>query len=171
MKKSDILTAIEGKKGACLWVEWTRPVALRAAYKGMPLTKSTRMLCRLAVDYDNKEETIRGRENGSLPAVNAGLKGFIWNVAPTILESVKTGKLYLRLEAAVFKNAKTTVEFKIDGQVVEKADYAHAMLGKETKKGERSATFNVACDAITRIHNETCEPIAEDEAEGEAEAV
>ena len=78
MKKSDILTAIEGKKGACLWVEWTRPVALRAAYKGMPLTKSTRMLCRLAVDYDKKEETIRGRENGSLPAVNAGLKGFIW---------------------------------------------------------------------------------------------
>jgi hypothetical protein len=171
MKKSDILTAIKGKKGACVWVEWTRPVYLRAAYKGLPLTKSTRMLCRLAVDYDKKQDTIRGREDGSLPAVNAGLKGFIWNEAPTILESVKTGKLYLRLEAAVFKNARTTVEFKLDGQVVEKADYAHAMLGKETTKRERSATFNVSCEQITRVHAETCELIAEDEAEGEAEAV
>jgi hypothetical protein len=157
-------------KGANIWAIWERPVKLRVAYKGMPLTKRTKMLVRIAVDYDRKDDVIEGRANGDLPAENAGLKGVTWIDFPTILQAVKTGKYQLRLEVGTFNNAKTVVQYFLDGQEVKKEDYEHTMLANETAKREDFAgTFNIDIDNIRQIHRHVVE--TEGEAEGEAQAV
>jgi hypothetical protein len=149
-------------KGANVIVEWERPVSLRAAYDGMPLTKRTKMLCRLGVAYDHKETTKEGRANGDLPAENAGLKGFEWQEYPILLRAVKTGLLYIRLEMGTFKNVKTVTKFLLDGQEVAKDDYIHAMLSSETAPRKFSGTFNCKVESITRIHEYREETEAEE---------
>jgi hypothetical protein len=152
-------------KGANIVVEWERPVKLRKAYATMPMTKHSKMLCRIGVDYDHKQPTKDGRADGSLPAENAGLNGMTWVDFPTILQSNKTGKYYLRLEAGTFGNVKTETEFRLDGQPVEKADWAHTMLASESTPSKRFGTFNIGAETILRIHNHE----VENENEGEAE--
>jgi len=169
MTNDQIKTAIAAcPKGANIIVEWERPVKLRAAYKGMPLTKHSKMLCRVGVAYDNKAATQVGRASGDLPAENAGLRGFEWESYPTLLRAVKTGLLYIRLEAGTFKNVKTETKFLLDGQEVAKADYAHAMLASETKSSEFKGTFNCKVESILRIH-EYNDETETNEAEGETE--
>ena len=152
MTEQEIKQAIEETtKGANIYLEWERPVKLRKAYKGLPFTKWTKMLCRIGVNYDNKKTTQEGRENGDLPAENAGLRGFEWEQFPTILRSIKTEKLYLRLEGGTFKTS-TKREYRLDGQVVEFEQYKEMMLASEYKPKPPSPTFNVGFDAIQSIH-------------------
>jgi hypothetical protein len=158
----------ETPKGANIWAIWERPVKLRVAYKGLPLTKRTKMLVRIAVDYDNKASVIEGRAIGDLPAENAGLNGMVWVDFPTILQAVKTGKYQLRLEVGTFKNAETVVKYFLDGQEVEKADYEHTMLASETtERKDFAGTFNIDINNIREIHYHVVETEEEAEAQGE----
>jgi len=153
MTIEDIKAAIKATpKGANIIVEWTRPVKLRKAYKGMPLTVSKSMLCRLGVQYDNTAATKQGRDDGSLPATNAGLKGVEWIQFPILLKAVKSQKIQLRLQAGTFNSFKTENVYKLDNQTVEKADWEHTMLASETKKRAAPTAFNIGIEAITRIH-------------------
>jgi hypothetical protein len=167
MTEQEIKAAIEATpKGANIMVEWERPVKVRAAYKGLPLTKRTKMLCRIGVAYDNKASVIEGRDNGDLPAENAGLKGFEWEQYPTLLRAEKTGLLYIRLEAGTFKNVQTIVQYFLDGQEVKKADYEHTMLSNETQTREDFAgTFNCKVETIRYIQDFKAEAVEEAEAE------
>lgn len=143
----------ETPKGANIWVEWERSVKFKKAYDGLPMTKRTRMLCRIGINYDNKAEVKDGRANGELPAQNAGLRGFEWDTFPTLLKATKTGLLYIRLESGTFC-APTTTEFRLaTGEVVVKADYEHAMLASEKRPAkEGDLTFNCKAETILRIH-------------------
>jgi len=129
------------------------------------LTKRTKMLCRIGVAYDNKAAVIEGRDNGDLPAENAGLNGFEWEQYPTILKAIKTGLLYIRLEKGTFKNVQTVVQYFLDGQEVKKADYEHTMLASETTEREDFAgTFNCKIETIRYIQDFKAETVEEAEA-------
>ena len=163
MTKTEILQAIAAApKGANIMVDWERPLKMRKAYKNMPMTKFTSMLCRIAVDYDNTKPTIEGRANGSLPAVNAGLNGMQWETFPTLLKSIKSGKLHIRLQTGTFKNVETKKEYRLNGQKIEKEDYAHAMC-KEPKSNGKFGPFNVPIENIIRIHKYVGEAVEEAE--------
>jgi hypothetical protein len=164
-------TLANAPKGANLWVTWERPVKLKKAYQNMPFTKKTTMLCRIGVAYDNKKQTQEGRENGELPAQNAGLNGFEWVEFPMTLRNLRNEKLYLRLESGTFK-AKTTKEYFIDGQLVDFENWQHAVLASEKPKPrEGQLTFNVCAENILAIQVASAKKQAEAENEGEAEAI
>jgi hypothetical protein len=148
-------------KGANVLVTWKRPVKLKKAYRNMPFTKLTTMLCRIGVSY------------GELPAANAGLKGFEWIEAPMTLRHIKNGKTYLRLESGTFKS-KAKVTYEIDGQIVDFANWDHAIMASERpkEKKEGNLTFNVGAENILAIHNysiEVDETETETEEDGETE--
>jgi hypothetical protein len=170
MTEAELRAAIGAcPKGANVYVEWERPVKLRTAYKGMPMTKFTRMLCRLGCDYDKIKETQDKRESGELPAQNAGLRGMEWDTFPTILKSIKTGALYLRLESGTF-NVKAEREYRLDGQVVEFEAHKHQMLASEyPKPKDGHLTFNVNASQIKTIHNYEVATETETETEDETE--
>ena len=153
MTEQEIIQAIqETTFGANIWVQWERPVKLKKEYKGMPLTKKTKMLCRIGVQYDNIKQVKLGRMTGELPPKNAGLKGFVWTQYPILLKSRKTGEIYIRLESGTF-SAKTNVQFLLDGQEVKKEDWEHTMLSSEKKtKKEGHKTFNCKISTIQRLH-------------------
>jgi hypothetical protein len=170
MNEAQLRTAIGAcPKGANIYVEWERPVKLRAAYKTMPMTKFTRMLCRLGCDYDKIKETQDKRESGELPAQNAGLRGMEWDTFPTILKNAKE-ELYLRLESGTF-NVKAEREYRLDGQVVQFEDHKHQMLSSEYPKEKNGhLTFNVKGAHIKSIHNYEMAPaVAVEETETETE--
>ena len=83
-------------KGANVHAQWERPMKVRAAYKGIPLTKKTTMVVRL-VEYDSKEAVKQARMNGTLPAENAGVLGMEWVQYPYLLRGIKSGKLLIRI--------------------------------------------------------------------------
>lgn len=168
MTQEEIQQAIASTQaGANVWLEWERPCKLRKAYGTMPLTKKTRMLCRIGVRYDNIGEVQQGRQDGSLPAENAGLKGFEWDQYPFLLKHNRNGKLYLRCESATFKS-KTTKAYYLDGQEVEFEDYKHCMLASEMPKEKTGhLTFNVCIEFLLAVHksNEPAEAVEEAQAE------
>jgi hypothetical protein len=131
-------------KGANVIVEWERPCYLRAGFKTMPLTKYTNMLCRLGCNYDNIIDTQNGRADGSLPAVNAGLKGRTWVLFPVLLRSIKQpDRIYLRLQSGTFQR-ETQREYRLDGRKIDVEDYRQYMLAQEFRKSKRdSLTFDV----------------------------
>ena len=137
------------QKGSNVFVEWERPVKTKKGHN-LNLTKKTRMLCRIGVEYDNKAKTQEERENGTLPIKNAGLKGFKWIEHKTILQAIKSQKLYLRLEKGTFKS-QPKVEYKLNGKIIEKEDYKHCMLASEIKT-RNTDTFNVKLEDIITIH-------------------
>lgn len=152
---------------ANIFITWERPAKMRAKYKGMPMTKRTTMLLRLGVDYDKMQDVQEARADGSLPATNQGMKGKEWVTFPYLKRSLKTGKTLLSVKKAstCFK-AKTDTVYLLDGQEVNKDDYAHAMLGYEFKKGEVPNTFDLTGENVTRIHNYNIETEEEGETEG-----
>jgi hypothetical protein len=158
-------------KGANVLVTWKRPVKLKKAYRNMPFTKLTTMLCRIGVSYDNIQQVQDKRESGELPAANAGLKGFEWIEAPMTLRHIKNGKTYLRLESGTFKS-KAKVTYEIDGQIVDFANWDHAIMASERpkEKKEGNLTFNVGAENILAIHNYSIEvDETETEEDGETE--
>ena len=151
-------------KGANVWVVWERPCYLRAGFSTMPLTKRTRMLCRLGINYDEKEQTKLGRANGTLPAQNAGMRGKEWDTFPFIVRYIKTGKLGLRLESGTFPNAKTSKKYLLDGQEVNIEDYRQFCTAKEfPPERDGQLTFDVRIEAIESIHQ--YHPVQEAEVE------
>ena len=154
MNETQIRQAIkETQYGANVFVEWERPCHLRKAFTGMPLTKYTRMLCRIAVKYDNKRQTKVGRADGTLPRINPGLKGKTWIDFPTLMRYNKSGKIGIRLESGTF-NVPAVRQYKLDGQVVPFEDYEHAMLASETSEIKTcQLTFDVPIEAIISVHN------------------
>jgi hypothetical protein len=166
MTETEIRQAIkDAPKGANVFVSWERNCKLRAAFRGLPLTKHTRMLCRIAVRYDTKEQTKVGRADGTLPAENAGMRGKEWIDYPTLIRYIKSQKIGLRLESGTFK-VKAVRTYKLDGQPVAFEDYKHAMLASEyPKPKEGQLTFDVSIDAIISVHKSNEVEEAEEEVE------
>ena len=140
---------IKANGGTFIAAVWQRDCKTR---KGVTATVEKRVACHsltFAVAYDNRATVIEGRANGELPAENAGLKGFVWEVFPRILRAEKTGKLYARLN--VTSTSRFSTVFLLNGERVDKATVAPLLLASETASGERPTVLNVGIDNLLAV--------------------
>jgi len=174
MTKEEVIKAIESApKGANIKAEWERPVHLRAAYKGLPLFKRTRMNVRIGIENDTREAVKAARESGDRPAENQGLSGLEWVKAPFLLRSIKSPEnFFLRMEPPSNRNDHGRAIFFIREAGIEttvkKADYVHMMLGSETKPKKYDGCFNIGIEKILSLHTVVAGEMEETE-EGEME--
>jgi len=158
----DIDAIIKGTpKGANIVCVWERDVKVKKAYAGIPLRKQTRMVGRIGIEYDNINAVQQKRENGELPATNAGLQSWQeWVTYPYLLQHNVNGTQYLRLYTGTSKKVRPFVKFMLDGQLVSKDQIAHMLLSNEltSSKGD---CFMVKVNDLIRIHDEGAEIAAE----------
>lgn len=138
------------KKGAFHLIVGRRPMKLKKGVEGN-FEKETHFNCRLGVIYDNLASTKEGRENGSLPAENAGLKGFDWSIAPYTLTATKSGKKYLRCYPTHNDNLKTVMKFFKNGVEVTKEEVEPFVLSGECDDSQISAVKNYPIEYIQVI--------------------
>lgn len=148
----NIIEKALSKKGTFATVQYSRPVKVK---KNSPMiTKVTRARnVRIGAQYDAlKAVQFAKGVNSTQEAheLNTGLKGFEWDVYPTLLHSVKTNKQYIRVET----NSNTLFEttYIMNGKVVNKADIEQYMLASEKSKGTMPVVFNIGVENITDIH-------------------
>jgi hypothetical protein len=147
MKTLEKLLAAPG--GAFISAAWRRPAKTRKGVSALVEKSVAAHSLTFGVAYDNRAVVREGREDGTLPAENAGLRGFTWEVFPRILRADKTGKLYARLN--VTAGSKFAAVWFLNGKRVEKSIVAPLLLASETGSGERPVVLNVALDNLTAL--------------------
>lgn len=147
----NIIEKALSKKGTFATVQYSRPVKVK---KNSPMiTKVTKVRnVRIGAQYDALKvvQVAKGVSNTQeAHEVNNGLKGFEWDVYPTVLHSIKTNKQYIRLET----NSNTVFDttYIMDGKVVNKADIEPYILASERSKGEIPVVMNIGVENITDI--------------------
>lgn len=148
----NIIEKALSKKGTFATVQYSRPVKVK---KNSPMiTKVTRARnVRIGAQYDAlKAVQLAKGVNNTQEAheLNTGLKGFEWDVYPTLLHSVKTNKQYIRIETN--NNTLFETTYIMDGKVVNKADIEQYMLASEKSKGDMPVVLNIGVENITDIH-------------------
>jgi len=148
----NIIEKALSKKGTFATVQYSRPVKVK---KNSPMiTKVTRARnVRIGAQYDAlKAVQVAKGVNSTQEAheLNTGLKGFEWDVYPTVLHSIKTNKQYIRLETN--KNTVFDTTYVMNGKVVTKANIEPYILASERSKGEMPIVLNIGVENITDIH-------------------
>jgi hypothetical protein len=116
MNTSSLLSLVQNApKGAFTHVAWQRACKTR---KGtvQTVTKRTVGVVRVGINYDNVADVQTGRENGTLPAENAGLPWGQWEVFP--LSIVHKESRYFRFYFATGEDGKRSrlhVTYYVDG--------------------------------------------------------
>jgi hypothetical protein len=140
-------------RGSNVKVTYERPVKLKKAFQGMPLTKKTTMQCRIGINYDHVLPVKEARQEGTLPKENAGIKGMEWEQYPFLLKG-KNDRLFLRCYTSTFKS-KSETTYSLDGQVVNKEDFEEAMLASEKSRGYNpGGVFNLPIEGIQVFHRD-----------------
>lgn len=148
----NIIEKALSKKGTFATVQYSRPVKVK---KDSPMiTKVTKARnIRIGAQYDAlKAVQVAKGVNSTQEAheLNTGLKGFEWDVYPTLLHSIKTNKQYIRVETN--NNTLFETTYIMNGKVVNKADIEQYMLASEKSKGEMPVVLNIGVENITDIH-------------------
>ena len=148
----NIIEKALSKKGTFATVQYSRPVKVK---KNSPMiTKVTRARnVRIGAQYDAlKAVQVAKGVNSTQEAheLNTGLKGFEWDVYPTLLHSIKTNKQYIRVETN--NNTLFETTYIMNGKVVNKADIEQYMLASEKSKGDMPVVLNIGVENITDIH-------------------
>jgi hypothetical protein len=134
-------------KGANVSLEWERKVTTLAAFKNVDLRKRVTMSGRIGVEYDNMQKTIEGRENGTLPAVNAGMKGKDWIIYP-FLSMGKNGPL-VRFTPNTNSNARAKSVYFLNGKEIDKSHIENMLPASSFNP---PAVFDVKLEDILKIH-------------------
>ena len=166
MQLNQVRQAIKATpKGCNIVCEWTRPCKTR---KGtlVAITKSVRMVGRMGIEYDNINDVQEKREEGTLPAVNAGLPWGVWAEYPWLIEH--KGKNYLRLYNGTSSLTTTKVAFFMNGEATDKAMVVPYLLASELTEKDGDC-FCCDIENLTRINSEQVYGEVEGEVEGEGE--
>ena len=121
MNTSSLLSTVQNTpKGTFVPVTWERDCKTR---KGVTVNvrKRTSGVVRVGIDYDNVADVRDGRENGTLPAENAGLPWGQWEVFP--LSILHKESRYFRFYFATGLDGKRDrlhVTYFIDGKPIDK---------------------------------------------------
>ena len=152
MKIESIEKFVESIKGGTIHsLQWIRPAKTKKSCVD-EITKTVRATnIMLNASYDNLKRVKQGRADGTLPEENAGIPGFEWVHYPLILRSIKTGKLYLRMETMA--NSKFETEWRRNKAIVAKALIEQDLLSSEkSSREEMPMVLNVALDNIIAIN-------------------
>lgn len=149
MEYEKILEKINGKKGQFCSISWSRPMKTKKEFTNYKVVKHTYgTALRLGVNYDNMASTIKGREDGTKPAVNVGLIGRSWVLPNVMMRSDKSGKYLLRVSMA--QNSKFNTKFTIDGREVDRSE-VEKMVYKNEIGSHETNVFDVNIDNIESI--------------------
>ena len=135
MQIQDILNGLNAP-GAFIRVSWEGDVAVAAAYKGHAVRKSVTAVVRSGITYDNVGDVIAGRDDGTLPAENAGLPWGAWVTFP--LHIAHKGADYVRLYPA--KGGRVTATYTVDGREATRDEVLAMMTPSARAKAEDSET-------------------------------
>lgn len=149
---NNIIEKALAKKGTFATVQYSREVKVK---KGSPaITKITKARnIRIGAQYDALKavQTAKGvSTTAEAHELNSGLRGFEWDIYPTILHSIKTKAQYVRIETN--SNTKFDTTYIMNGKEVKKADIEQYMLASEKSKGEMPIVMNIKVDNITDIN-------------------
>lgn len=144
-------------KGANVILEWTRNLpCLKTSGCQDTIVKSTRMVGRIGVEYDNLAAVQEKRENGELPAENQGLNGMEWIEKPYLLRAIKSGRYLVRLYKGTSDKVHPEVHFFRNGTEVERGTLKGIVASKDWQPSDgKSDCFDCHVDDITRIHSES----------------
>ena len=144
-------------KGANVILEWNRTLAcLKTSGCQDTIVKSTRMVGRIGIDYDNQKAVQAKRDSGELPAENAGLNGMEWIEPPYLLRSLKSGRTLLRLYCGTSDKIHPEVHFFRNGVEVARESLNGSVASTDWKPSEEKPDcFSCHTDDIVRIHSES----------------
>lgn len=89
------------------------------------ITKETRCVGRIGIDYENRADTIAGRMDGSLPIMNKGLPWGKWARFPYLIKH--KGELFLR----IYPKRDPKIVYRINGQVCRVEEIQDLCLASE----------------------------------------
>lgn len=145
--QSMMLEFLMSRKGQIVTVKTERPVKMK---KGQPIViKTSEFQCRVGVNYDNVAVVKEARENGDLPAENAGLPWGEWIEFPYTIGH--KGETYIRCTMANSKFRREPVFTLIDGTVIEKAKVKLGALASEFKEGAEKIVFNIKLSSLLDV--------------------
>jgi hypothetical protein len=147
--KNPIDTLTVAPSGGFISAVWQRDCKVRKGIVSRVEKRVAAHSLTFGVAYDNRAVVQSGRENGTLPAENAGLKGFEWIEYPRFLRAVKSGKLYARLN--VTKKTRFASTYWLDGKRVTKASVEPMLLASEISSGEVPTVINVGLDNFRAV--------------------
>ena len=149
MTYENVMNRIKAKRGAYRAVLWERPLKTRKNVKDVIVKRTYGTALRFGVCYDNMASTQKGREDGTLPAENQGLRGREWIIPNLTLRSLKTGNTLVRLSLA--QNSTFRTEYFKNGVKVEKAEIEPLVLKSEVTSHEMPNVFDLCVDNILCI--------------------
>ncbi len=129
-----ILNLAMRRKGQMVGFLWLRDMKTRKTTVSK-ITKEVRTVCRVGLDYDNQKAVQEKREEGELPAQNAGLPWGKWFYFPYLIEH--KGNLYFRLYP--LPNHTPKVIYRINGQIARKEEIEPLCLASEFYEKETHA--------------------------------
>lgn len=134
------------RKGQIVTVETVRPVALKKSATIGEIFKHSKFQARVGVDYDNMASVIEKREDGTLPATNAGLPYGEWVVFPILIA-------HKGAEQVRFSAVNSTVKYpprylRADGTEIAASEVEPHALAKEFAERDPLDCFNVKLENI-----------------------
>lgn len=136
---------ILSRKGQIVTIKTIRPLKVR---KGVSeILKESEFQCRIGVNYDNISAVQEKRENGKLPAQNAGLPWGTWKVFPYVIEH--KNEEYVRCSKVNTEFFKTPI-YTQNGKEIVVDDVKKLALASEFYSSE-SDVFNIRVSSIVDI--------------------
>ena len=133
------------RKGQIVTIKTIRPLKVR---KGVPeILKESEFQCRIGVNYDNIAAVQDKRENGELPAVNAGLPWGSWKVFPYVIEH--KGEEFIRCSKVNSGFSKSPV-YTQNGKEMDVSDVKRLALASEFYSSDGDV-FNIRVSSIVDI--------------------
>jgi len=153
MNIQTIKPLILSNKGSNLSAVIQKDLKLRKEYKGKhKVTKVTRLVIRGGIAYDNIGVVQEGRENGTLPAENAGLPWGEWADESGVHITHK-GEDYVRMYPASGIDFPTKVDYFLDGIQTTKSEVQIMCLASEMPKpdDEEPKCYTIRASNIVEI--------------------
>jgi hypothetical protein len=146
-----IKTITKSRKGANLSVVIEKPLKTKKVHGGNKVTKITRIVIRGGVEYDNIGLVQEKRENGELPAENAGLPWGEWVEYP--LHISHKGTDYARFYPASGIDFSPKVTYFLNGMEVDKSVVEPICLASEfpIKREEKPLCFTIKAENVKDI--------------------
>lgn len=149
MTYENVMGRISDKRGAFRSILWERPLKTRKNVKDVIVKRTYGTSLRFGVCYDNMSSTQKGREDGTLPSENHGLRGLTWIVPNLTLRSLKTGDTLVRVSLA--RNSTFNTEYFLNGRKVTKEEIEPLVLRSELGRHEMPEVFNLKTENILAI--------------------
>lgn len=109
--------------------------------------KSVTAVVRAGVNYDARKVVKEAREDGTLPAENAGLPWGTWVLFPYVI--THKGSLYVRLYPTDLEHVKAF--FTLDGVPVAKSELEGICTASEFRESSGTDCFTVRQEILTRV--------------------